>query len=192
MGRPRVMGMAALVAALAASLPAGVRAQATPVADLVGDRVRLTTSASSRVMVGEVASVTADSLMLLDRSGATSPVAVADIVGLERSLGRTNRTLRGMAWGAGVGFAAGGAGGAALMGATCGSCDPKYGAAFAVGGVLGAAGGGLVGAMIGAVSSGERWESLEIRAGGLSISLLHLMPYSGGEAALAFRIRSPR
>ena len=192
MERSWIVRIGTLVAVVAMSLPTRLAAQATPIVDLVGERVRVTTSLGPGVLVGEVASVTGDSLLLIAPSGATAPVAVADIVALERSLGRTSRAPQGMAWGAGVGIVVGGAGGVAFANAVCGSCDPETRKAFAGGALAGVFVGGLLGAVIGSVKSGEAWEAIEVRSGNLSIGLVHMIPSSGGHLGLTVQVRLRR
>ena len=162
-----------LAAALALTLP--LHAQDSTVAP--GTRVRVLSSCDTTaahtgcdVVKGRLLSRTGSELMIQDADGAEHRISLASGVRIQRSAGYRRHTLRGLGIGTLAGLATGG-----ILVADCtrggrgednGLCSVRLVAATAAG-----AG---VGALIGALSRSERWETVpESRAS------LHLRPMHG-------------
>lgn len=136
-------------------------------------RVRIVEVASKRVLVvGQLVRVASDSALIVPdgaNPARTESFGLGDQHRLERSGGTRHRTLRG----AGIGFAAGAAGGALLAAATYrkADCDPEsiiclqYSRSFSMlpGAVVGAVPGLVIGAIVGRSKSREVWRPLADR-----------------------------
>ncbi|MSR20589.1 MAG: hypothetical protein EXR95_00265 [Gemmatimonadetes bacterium] len=100
---------------------------------------------------------------MADSLGASRTFAYDEVDRLERSLGRMNNSRKGFLWGAGVGFGLGLVAGGVLMNGICSSQDcPNMVSSVIVGGAVGALPVGLLGALLGAASSSERWEIVPV------------------------------
>ena len=139
-------------------------------AQAVGDRVRVTTDADSRV-IGRIAVVRGDGFELGMDGGRSGYFTHADILRLERSLGRGSRWKEGLLYGGAGGFLAGFVIAEALIYATCDvvtlgtatdECEGEgLDVSLAVAAIWGAVGGAL-GLGIGALTRGpERWEQID-------------------------------
>lgn len=147
----RVWSIVRLVLMLAATMPAGLRAQSDRLYLPVGTRIRVQTAPESPAFTGTVWRLTSDTLAVAVSSGnALLQLPTAHVTSIEVSEGRDR-----LEWGlrgAGIGTLAGGLLGAATVGH--GSQDDLGAlAGFFAGGILGAAGGALFGAIV----APERW-----------------------------------
>lgn len=153
-----------------------------------GDRVRI--SVPDERLVGIVRSITADSLVL-NAEGREEPLslALASVMRFEVSRGQKSQTGKGALIGVGVGAVAG----ATLAVAVCsgGNCtestssDDQSGIAVAGAIVLGVGAvalGAGIGALIGANSKTDRWETIPRSGLGLSLA-----PSAGG-LEVSFRL----
>lgn len=125
---------------------------------IVGDRIRLTTTASSRWQVGTLGSVNNETLILHGREDTRIPTQ--SLVAVQRSLGRArfNPTFAGFA----IGLVAGGAAGFAVGNANRPSGQPN-GSQRSVGLAIGGAVGAGLGALIGAAIAPEHWRDVRLR-----------------------------
>lgn len=129
-----------------------------------GDRVRLQLAGGTRRVEGTVLGATADSL-LIDRGGAPTPFALADVVRADRYLGRTAAAGRrkygligaipGALFGAGLGYAL------SEWGSPDASEGKRLGGAVLLG-ALGAVATGSVGAVVGAEIGADEWRRVPL------------------------------
>lgn len=175
-------------------VPAATAGQDAAPSQLLGQRVRVVTEPAHRTVVGEVLAVPGDSVQIVQSSGDVAALALDDIVQWELSAGHVNRVGKGLAWGGGIGLLAGAVGGLALVNAACGSCDPNNAAGIAGGGGVGLLLGGIVGAVVGGITSGERWEPIEVDIGIVPRFLQERRPSSSTGPGVSFRVgfRLPR
>ena len=129
-------------------------------------RVRLATAAAPEV-VGVVRVMTSDSLTLEQESGAnagtTTTIPLAGISRLQVSRGRHSTWGKGLLFGAGVGAVAG-----AIVGLASGNSEglfnsPSFDAALGV--IVFAPTGAVIGTVVGAMTRTERWETVPIPLG---------------------------
>ena len=138
--------------------------QATVAADS-GARVRITIDKPKRSHVGTLVSADADSLRFTTDTGGLVAIPTASVTRFERSRGRRSNAGKGALIG---GLSVGAAG--LIIGIGAAADNSSWGLDVGVEDVAlvtlitGAAGAGL-GALIGAVSKGERWEPLAIPGG---------------------------
>jgi hypothetical protein len=145
-----------------------------------GDRVRVTApSVSGGRFAGTVLTVDPDSLVV-QTGTETRRLPRASIERLDLSSGRKSHTLLG----AGVGFLVGAAVGGGLVASDPTSCDEVHAACIAVGAAVLGAGGGLVGALTGALVRTERWAEVP-----LDRVRLGLIPDRRGALALSLSLR---
>lgn len=173
----------ALVIGVLAGIPGpALAAQASALHS--GQRVRVkSTSQAVPVMTGVIEAIDADTLFL--RHGGTAgetvatPIPMASITGLQVSRGRRSRWQTGLA----IGLGAGAAGGAILGGSS--EDDLLFSSGDKA--VMGAVGlgvlGGAVGAVAGALTRTERWESIPIDR--VTVSLT---PGMGGRIKAGVRV----
>ena len=142
-------------------------------------RIRLIPSdASWRPMTGTLVSVGSDTIQFVrDGTQDTSRVLIANLDRVERSTSRRSRLGRGALVGALIGGAAGGGAGYALS-APGGSEPAPYLVPIGIG--AGALIGGTIGALRGAASSPDRWETMPT----VSVD----RPRSGSAAAAEVRV----
>lgn len=156
-----------------------------------GDRVRVQYRQARAVMVGStvkqdsineeivgiVGELRADSLRVTpDGSADNTSIPLATVSKIEVSRGTHDRTLTGMAIGTGIGFGAGFLTGVAMCSGD--NCEVTGGEAGLVIGAIGAGAGLLIGTVIGALSSGDDWQSVSV--GSLRVTL--------GSRDLTFRL----
>lgn len=158
----------------------------------VGDRVRVTTDAGSRV-IGRILAARSDGFDLGMAGGRAGSFSRADILRIERSLGTRTRWRQGLLYGAvsGVALAAILAANFEESGGCTILCFTKE-EVFVAGSIVLGLGGGVVGAVVGLLTRGpERWE--EVTFGGVDASfdpIVDLRLYRGHPAAvLGARLR---
>lgn len=149
-----------------------------------GDRVRLRLTGGTRRVEGTVLGATADSL-LIDRGGAPTPFALADVARADRYLGRSAAAGRrkyaligaipGAVLGSALGYVLSEWGGSNV------SAGKRLGGTVLLG-ALGAAGTGSVGATVGAAVGADEWRRVPLE------SRVTLGPVGRG-AALAVHVR---
>jgi hypothetical protein len=140
---------------LAGALPASLVAQDTVPFELLGERVRLRTREGLPTVVGQLTSLTPDSLRVTGRSGAPRTLAYSDITSWERSNGYVDRTMKGMFGGFWIGLGAGTLVGVATLDEFAG-----------IGSLLGGVAGGFIGLAVGCARSGDDWEAVEVSVRG--------------------------
>ncbi len=150
-----------LVAILAFVPLASATAQEPPPVK-VGDRVRVT-APDLRRREGTVQLLTTDSLVMRPEYGAPHRLAIplASVTRLEVTMPPGSRAGKGALIGLGVA----GLGGAVLVGAACASdqlLKDSAGGCAILGAVIFGSGGALVGAIIGAMITGTRWEEVPL------------------------------
>ncbi len=158
--RPRRMAacVAALAAAASCLLTHGARAQVELVVER-GARIRVTGAAQR--YVGAFEALRADTLVLVDDSVQSIPLHT--IRSFEVSRGRQPKTWTGVQ----VGFLAG-AGAGAAVGALASSCSGSDCAPLSTGGWIAAgalvagAAGGVIGAIVGAMTHSDIWEEVPL------------------------------
>lgn len=132
---------------------------------------------------GIVVRLDADTLVLMAAADSTMTFPVASVTRLELSLGQKSMAGRGAV----IGLALGGVGGGVLVGAACAN-DPFTQHATvpcaAVGAVVFGAGGALIGGLIGAMSTGTRWEEVPLER--LRVSFV---PQRDGRLGLGLSVR---
>ncbi len=171
--------IAALVFVLFLAVVAELRAQEAPVAQ--GDRVRISARIPYGRVVGTVAGLSADTLMVDIRSGdARLAVPLASVTRLEVSRGQKSAIAKG----ARIGFLVGagvGVGVGALFGAGLGEdvCSSGCVGAFAgIGALGGGAVGTLIGLGIGASSKTDQWEAVPLNH--IRVGLTPITPHGLG------------
>jgi hypothetical protein len=123
-----------------------------------GTRVRITSSDSR--LTGKIVAASPDALIVSVKKGR-EPVTVARDAITRFELGHRRTSGKGALRGAGIGLLAGGVGGAALGVALDSPDDWFSGGELAAGGAIVFGGAGaLIGALVGAASPGERWETV--------------------------------
>ncbi len=156
------MRHATILVAILAFVPLASATAQEPPPVKVGDRMRVT-APDLRGREGTVQLLTTDSLVMHPEYGAPNRLAMllASVTRLELSTPGGSRAGRGAL----IGFALGGVGGAAAAGTACGNSawfrDDSAGCAALGFGVFGA-GGALLGAIIGAMITGTRWEEVPL------------------------------
>jgi len=152
----------ALVLIVCACAPAAAQDAPPPARDLrglgvsEGSRVRVTAPAvSPERLVGRVAALTADSLLLTRGAGARLQIDSRQVQAISVSAGR-NRFVWALK-GAGIGFLVGG-----ILGAQAGGHGDHTGLGALAGFVAGVVTGTPLGAGIGAAAAPERWTSVRI------------------------------
>jgi hypothetical protein len=158
------MRHAAILVAILAFVPLASATAQVPPPVKVGDRVRVT-APDVRRREGTVQLLTTDSLVMrLPGYGGTPnrlAIPLASVTRLELSMPGGSRAGQGAL----TGLAIGGVGGAIVAGTACAGDqlleDAAVGCAL-VGAVFFGAGGALVGAIIGAMTTGTRWEEVPL------------------------------
>lgn len=143
---------------------------------------------STRVLIGQLASIEADHLLLTNESGAPAEIALSDVERLELSLGQHRNMRKGALIGGLVGAVAGGVAGA-IEGSKCEGMFLCYGAGG--GALFGAAGGGglgsLIGLAIGTAVRSERWSEVSSQRWGFTVQPRRGIQ-SGGGVEIGFRV----
>lgn len=139
-----------------ATIPAALHGQSDRLSLPVGTRIRVQTTAEAPPFTGTVWRITSDTLAVAVSSGnALLQLPTAHVTSIEVSEGRDR-----LGWGvrgAGIGVLAGGLLGAVTLGRN--SQESLAGiAGFFAGGVLGAVGG----ALFGAIAAPERWDRIHL------------------------------
>ncbi len=168
------MRHATVLVAILAFVPLTSATAQEPPPVKVGDRVRVT-APDLRRREGTVQLLTTDSLVMRPEYGAPNrlvrrpeygapnrlAIPINSVTRLELSTPGGSRAGQGAL----IGLALGGVGGGGLLGAACAS-DPWFqddaGACAIAGAVVFGAGGALVGAIIGAMITGTRWEEVPL------------------------------
>ncbi len=156
------MRQATILVAILAFVPLTSATAQEPPPVKVGDQVRVTATDLGR-REGTVQLLTTDSLVMRPEYGAPNRLAIplASVTRLELSTPGGSRAGRGAL----IGLALGGFGGAAAAGTACGNStlfEDDAGACAAIGfGVFGASG-ALVGAIVGSMITGGRWEEVPL------------------------------
>ncbi len=156
------MRHATILVAILAFVPLTSATAQEPPSVKVGDRVRVT-APDLRRREGTVQLLTTDSLVMRPEYGAPHRLAIplASITSLELSTPGGSRAGQGAL----IGLALGGVGGAFAAAAACPSdqfLKASAGACAIGGAVIVGAGGALVGAIVGAMITGTRWEEVPL------------------------------
>ncbi len=161
--KTRLLGIGMLAAALSGIHASPADAIKRVPTTLIGERVRVTSDTGDQRILGTVTETGPSTIQLADSLSSAWTFAYDEIDVLERSLGMMNNSAKGFLWGAGVGFGLGLVAGGVLMNGICSSQDcPNMVSSVIVGGPVGALPVGLLGALLGAASSSERWEIVPI------------------------------
>ena len=154
-------------------------------AQSVEDRMRITTQHRQEI-IGQIKSLDNTSLTIL--TGHHYPreqsIAYADMVQLQRSLGRRSHYKKGAAIGSGIGASVG------IIGTiTTGECSYEGCGILSVVGILILSGGGaLLGLIVGVAIRTERWENLDIPGQSAASVMPIIGVHPGGSLTLGARI----
>ncbi len=133
----------------------------------VGDKVRVRARTLYSPVVGAVTGLNTDTLHIrIRREAAALAIPLAEITRIEVSRGRRSNFLRGIALGGLVGAFAGASIGLATSQNSILSPTEQAGAL----GAIGAGAGALIGGIIGAASSGDRWVVVQLDRAEMDVS----------------------
>jgi hypothetical protein len=171
---------------LSSTMAGKAEAQEAPLAPGTRIRVERTTSCCTETLIGELISVTPDSLAYRDARSGRIALPRQSIISVEQSRPDGHRTIEGALLGFTAGTLVGGLAGYGLARAGC--SDPGGDCLAPLGAALGGLTGGLIGLVAGAIVGrgveAERWDRIELpqRVG--------LFPRKGSRRILTVSLRT--
>lgn len=153
----------------------------------VGDHVRIVRFDEARPFTGTLTLVDTTALEVLESSGASFSIPIAEIQVVERRLCYGCSAVNAVTIGAAVGFLGVGSFAALVAHGLCESTDCNEVGAFFIGGLIGLAPGAALGGIVGATTTRERWEVIPINLG--RNVTLGIAPARRGRTTLGLRLR---
>ncbi len=156
-------------------------------AQSIGDRMRIRTQHRQEI-IGQIKSLDNTSLTILTDYSRELGIAYADMVQLQRSLGRRSHYKKGAAIGSGIGASVG-IFGAITTDGGCNAVSPSTcNVLSAVGILILSVGGALLGLIVGVAIRTERWERLDIPGQSAASVMPIIGVHPGGSLTLGARI----